>query len=169
MAKKNDLLSIELSKSLNLLNPSSGLSKKQEGILLEYAFLLSSIIEKLTTTPVYQGSLSQKDQKLFHELVNWMEELETAEKYLSREDRRYMLQPDWVELMATVRETNEFDLSHGIKNALEISRGIVENEGINIGSQKRIDDFAILLRKLLSGIMAKLSQGDESANSINLF
>jgi hypothetical protein len=140
--------------------PGRGISPNQEGELLKDAFLVSSAIEILTTSTMEKKPLRPKEQKLFSDLADLTEKLQKADAFLSREETQLMLQPEGVELAATIRKEGGQEISKRIKVALQLLQRINEDKALPVENKRQVNDLADFLRKLLRGIKVRLSEED---------
>lgn len=146
--------------------PGRGISPNQEGELLKDAFLASSVIEILTTSTMEQKPLRPKEQKLFSDLFDLIKKLQKADAYLSRGETHFMLQPEGVELAATIRKEGGQEISKSIEDALQLLQRIIEDKTLPVENKRQVNDLADFLRKLLDGIKVRLSQEDEPRRSL---
>jgi len=160
MKKKNRNSSLKLSKETGHSFFDHKFSNK-ESKLIENGFLLSSVVELLSTRAQDQYQLKPKEYDMFVDLATYLEKIQSANTYMASEKTQLMLHSEDLDLLTTVETLSEKSLNESIPNALNTVKTIIAKQSISVENQQSNEELADLLRTLFNGIRVTISQNDE--------
>ena len=141
----------------------------KESRLIENAFLLSSVIELLTTRPKDEYRLKPKETKMFIDLATYLEKIESADAYMSNQENQLSLHPEDVELLTTVATLGEKSLGKSVPKVLKTVKKIIADAAIPPKTKGRqtTAELTSVLRTLFNGIKVTISQNDDQYENLN--
>lgn len=145
----------------SMSNYSSKLRNENEGKLLENAFLISSVVEILTTKPKVDTQLKKGELQLLNRLKILLEQMETEKKYYGVDGTRLTLQPVGVDLLPAVQVGRGYNFPESIRKSLATLTQFEEKPVISPRDKQSINELVNLLRSMLDEIRASITTKED--------